>query len=166
MFQPAMLDGVPFWVVRAEVEDGAPENLLLEQIGEADAKVDWETHVCHQPIPWDRYVNERPAGVSMDFRVWAVRDTHFSHEFSDSGRWLCFRLTAKDSDEYLFGYAPADSEVAKVLDTYCAGAPKNLATVILRLHIPESSASPRGVVIEKMVEPRWIHVKDPSKDAP
>jgi hypothetical protein len=165
MFQPAMLDGKPFWVVRAEVEGGSPENLLLEQTGEAEVKVDWETQVGHQPMPWSEYIARRPSDKSMDFRVWAVRDNHYSHEFSDLSRWRCFRITTKDSPEHLFGYAPAGSETAKALEAACAGAPKNIATVILRLRFLPEAGSPRGVVIEKIVEPRWVHVEEP-KDAP
>lgn len=165
MFQPALLDGKTFWVVRAGVESGEPVNLLLEQTGETEVKVDWETQVTHQPMLWDKYIAERPSDKSYDFRVWAVKDTFFSHEFSDSSRWRCFRLTANQSGEHLFGYAAADSEVAKTLDAYCAGAPRNLATVILRLRFLPASGSQRGVVIEKMVEPRWVHAVDPT-DAP
>ncbi len=165
MFQPALLDGKPFWVVRAEVEGGEAENILLEQTGPAEVKIDWETHTGYQPMPWDRYATERPDSRSLDFRVWAQRDLHFSHEFSDSGKWRSFRLTAKDSVEHLFGYAEAGSETDRLLETYCAGAPRKTATVLLRLRFPPGSGSPRGVLIEKVVETRWVHVEDPS-DAP
>ncbi|WP_367872057.1 hypothetical protein [Luteolibacter sp. Populi] len=158
LFRPETLDGKPFWVVQAEVAGGPLQSLLLEQTGPTEAKVDWETFVCYQPVPWDRYVTERPSGQAMEFRVWAMRDVHFVHEFSDSGHWRCFRLTTRDSGEVLFGYAPAGSEVAKMLEVYCDGAPSHVATVILSLRVPEHGTSPRGVVIEKMVEPRWVRV--------
>lgn len=166
MFQPALLDGKSFWVVRADVVDGPSQNLLLEQTGEQEVKVDWETHVCYQPMPWDRFAAERPSGKSLEFRVWAVPDTLYSHEFSNTGKWSCFRLTAKDSEEHVFGYAQADSETAKVLRSYCAGSRNGIATVILSLRVPEESASPRGVVIEKIVEPRWARVGASPKNAP
>jgi hypothetical protein len=166
MFQPALLDGKSFWVVRADVEDGPSQNLLLEQTGEREVKVDWETHVCYQPMPWDRFAVERPSGKSMEFRVWAAPDNFYSHEFSDMRKWSCFRLRAKDSDQHVFGYAEAGSETAKVLRSYCAGSRNGAATVILSLRVPEESASPRGVVIEKIVEPRWARVGASPKNAP
>jgi hypothetical protein len=166
MFQPALPDGKTFWVVRADVEDGPSQNLLLEQTGEREVKVDWETHVCYQPMPWDRFAAERPSGESLEFRVWATPDTHYSHEFSDPGKWTCFRLTAKDSDEHVFGYAQANSETAKMLKVHCSRSRNRHATVILSLRVPEESASPRGVVIEKIVEPRWARVGTPPKNAP
>lgn len=166
MFQPALLDGKSFWVVRADVVEGPSQNLLLEQTGEREVKVDWETYVCYQPMPWDRFAVERPSGRSLEFRVWAAPDRFYSHEFSDAGKWACFRLTAKDSDEHVFGYAQADSEAAKILRTYCAGSRNGVATVILSVRVPEESASPRGVVIEKIVEPRWARVGATPKNTP
>lgn len=165
LFQPTLPEGKPFWVVRAEVEEGKPENLLLEQTGPMELKVDWETQVGHQPMSWDRYATTRPADRSFDFRIWAKRDLHFSHEFSDPERWRCYRLTAKDSLEHLFGYAPAGSELAKALDAYCSSSRREKASLILRLRFPADVGSLRGVVIEQIVAPRWVHV-EPPKDAP
>ena len=166
MFQPAVIEGKPFWVVRAEVQDAPSENLLLEQTGDREVKVDWETHVCYQPMPWDRFATERPVGRSFEFRVWAHPDNHYSHEFSSTGGWTCFRLRAKDSEEHLFGYARTDGEVAKTLRARCLSSRNSTATVILSLRVPEESKSPRGVLIEKLVEPRWARVAPAPKNAP
>lgn len=165
MFQPAQLEGKPFWIVRAELEDGSSENLLLEDGGADNLRVDWETQVGRQPMPWEEYVAKRPSDRSYDFRLWAVRDNHYSHEFADSAKWQCFRIITKDSQENLYGYAPVDSEIAKTLDQHCDASPRGLATVILRVRALPASASPRGVVIEKVVAPRWVYVEEP-KDAP
>jgi hypothetical protein len=165
MFQPALLDGKPFWVVRAEVEDGPAENLLLEQTGDAGVKVDWETHVSYQPIPWEDYIANRAADQSFDFRIYVTPDNFYSHEFADSSKWRCFRLTTKDSAEHLFGYVAADSEAARFLAEACAHAPRGTTAAILRLRRLPESGSPRGVVIEKIVAPRWVHVTEPA-DAP
>lgn len=166
LFQPASMDDRPFWVVRAEVEEGEMQNLLIEQTGEAEVKVDWETHVCRQPMPWETYVAERPKEGALDFRVWAVPDQFFNHEFSDGRKWKCFRLTAKGAEEHLFGYALADSDVYRELNTLCQSSEGWRASVVVRLRIPEGSVSPRGVVIEKIVAPRWLILDDPGTDAP
>lgn len=165
MFQPANIEGKPFWVVSAEVADGPAENLLLEQTGDAEVKVDWETHVCYQPMAWGDFIVARPSDQSYDFRVFVMRDSFYSHEFSDSSKWRSFRLTTKNSVEHLFGYVAAGSEMAKQLDDACAGSPRNMASAILRLRFLPEAGSPRGVVIEKMVAPRWVYAVEPS-DAP
>lgn len=166
LFQPASMGDRPFWVVRAEVADGEMQNLLIEQTGETEVKVDWETHVCRQPMPWEAYVADRPKAGALDFRVWAVPDQFFSHEFSDGRKWKCFRLSAKGSEEHLFGYALADSDVYRELNALCQSSAGWRASVVLRLRIPEGSVSPRGAVIERLVAPRWLILDDPDKDAP
>ena len=165
-FQPANLSQRPFWVVRAEVEEGEMQNLLVEQTGESEVKVDWETHVCFQPMPWASYAAQRPVGEALDFRIRAVLDQHFSHEFSDSRKWRCFRLTAKGAEDHLFGYVLADSDACRELESVCRNSAGQMASVVLRLRIPEGSVSPRGVVIEKVVAPRWLILDGPAKDAP
>jgi hypothetical protein len=166
LFQPATLGQKPFWVVQAEVRDGEPQSLLVEQTAENAVKIDWETHVCRQPMEWGRYVADRPTGKALDFRLLAMPDTLYSHEFSDGGRWNCFRLLARNSDESLFGYAPAGGEVAQQLEALCRAAPGQQATVLLRLRVPEGIASSRGVVIERIVAPRWLILEEPPQDSP
>lgn len=166
MFQPANLAQRPYWVVRAEVKDEDMQNLLMEQTGESEVKIDWETHVCFQPMPWAAFAAERPEGEALDFRVWAVPDQLFSHEFTDSRKWKCFRLTAKGAEEHLFGYVLAGSDACRELESVCRNSAGQKASVILRLRIPEGSVSPRGVVIEKTVAPRWQILDEPDKDAP
>lgn len=166
VFRPANLGLRPFWVVSAEVADGEVQNLLVEQIGETEVKVDWETHVCRQPMPWKAYVEGRPDGSALDFRVWAVPDQFFSHEFSDGKKWRCFRLTAKGAEEHLFGYALSGSEVSRELESLCRNSAGMRASAVLRLRIPEGSVSPLGVVIEKIVAPRWMILAEPDEDAP
>ena len=164
-FQPASIPQGTFWVIRAEVRDAEPQNLIVEQTGDTDVRVDWETQVCHQPMDWARYIAERPTGA-MDFRVWLTPDSYYSHEFSNAGRWRCYRVTVRDSDETLFGYTLADSPVARELDQYFQLAPNSVATAIVRLRFPAGGTSPNGVVLDKLIEPRWMYVTDPSKDRP
>jgi hypothetical protein len=166
MFQPHDIGGGTFWVVAIEVRDAETQTMILEQIDGTDVKIDWETHVCHQPMAWDRYVGERPVGEVLEFRVRAGVDQHFSHEFSDSNRWSCFRLTAKGSENHLFGYAAAGGEVEKALVQLVLRSPSGTASVILRLRIPADCRSPRGVVIEEVVADQWLRVGKPAADAP
>ncbi|WP_193213986.1 hypothetical protein [Luteolibacter marinus] len=165
-FQPATLDNHPFWAVRAEVAGGDHVDLLLEQVGDTEVKVDWESFVCYQPMDWDRYAEVKKDVGPMDFRVWVVMDSHFIHEFSDSGRWRCFRLNAKDSKSALYGYAEAGSEVEKKLTAYCLANRLTLAPAILRLRAPEGGEAEKAVLIEEVVTLRWQHVDDPAKNSP
>ena len=150
-----------FWMASVQLVGGSTRSLLIEIDPSGQPKIDWETLVCYQPMKWDDFVTQRPPGKSLDFRVYAERDTFHSHEFSDSDLWVCFRLTALDSDETLFGYAPADSAEAQDLLNLCNSGDGQRTSVILRLSIPEGLQSRRGVVIEKMLSSRWLFIDPP-----
>jgi hypothetical protein len=150
-----------FWMEGVLLEDGTKRTLIVEILENGEPKIDWETLVCYQPIPWDKFARERPSGKSDDFRVFIDPDNFFSHEFADSKEWSCYRLTARDSDETLYGYAKNNSEFVKQITDLLKRNRGQRASVLLRLHIPAGIQSRRGVVIEKLVAPRWIHVTPP-----
>ncbi len=160
LFQPRDLNGKPFWGVQVEVAGGQPQVLMLEQTGPTEVKVDWESHVFYQPMPWDRFAVERPTGQTYEFRVNVEHHVVYSHEFADSGKWRCYRLSSRNSKEHVFGYAPVGSELMKTLDYFCSQTAGNVCALILKLRVPEQSASPRGVVIEGIAEAGWIRISD------
>lgn len=166
MFHPQEIGGHTFWVLGIDVEGGGSEMMIAEPDGAGGARIDWETHVCHQPMDWDRYIAERPAGEAFEFRVRAALDQQFSHEFSDSGRWVCFHLGAKDSEGHVFGYAAVGSEEARVLSELVLASQSREVPVILRLRIPADCRSPRGAVIERVVAKQWLRLDGVTTDAP
>jgi hypothetical protein len=154
-----------FWIATVLQDDGKSRSLIIEILESGQPRVDWETLVCHQPMKWDDFVATRPAGTSLDFRVYVEPDSFFSHEFGNSELWMSFRLTALESEETLFGYARTDSPEAAVLRQLIEQNGGRRSTLILRLIIPEGITSRRGVVIEKVVNPRWLYVDSPASDS-
>jgi len=162
ILQPLTLDNrTNFWIASVVLANGQMHNLVIEIDGDDKPLIDWETLVCDQPLPWDEFALERPAGASHDFRVYVERDLFFSHEFADSDRWLCFRLTALESEETLFGYVAVDSVEAQTLVDLLEANAGRRTSMILRLGIPEGLQSRRGVMIEKVISPRWIYLDPP-----
>jgi hypothetical protein len=166
MLQPLTLENRGnFWMASVMLTDGKLRNLVIEIDPHGEPRIDWETLVCYQPMPWDDFVRERPAGSSYDFRVYVEPDNFYSHEFADAGQWLCFRLTALDAEETLFGYIRRDhAEAAKIQQLIDLNSGRR-TSLILRLLIPDSLQSRRGVVIEKMVSPRWLFMDPPETDS-
>ncbi len=150
-----------FWKANVLRSAGKTENLIIEILETGEPKIDWETMVCYQPMEWNDFVAQRPQGTSMDFRVMVEMDSFYSHEFADSNQWKSFRLTTLGSEETLFGYTPADGELTKSLIDFIHKNGDKKANVILRLSIPETIQSRRGVVIEKFLSPRWIYLDSP-----
>ena len=165
-FQGANLDSKhDFWVFSVVLGNGKTREFMLENEPSGDIRVDWESAVTYQPMNWDDYAVRRPAGTSMEFRVYAEEDHFFSHEFADSNRWASFRLTTRDDVETLFGYAPAGDAVATLLASLIQQSADKRAAVILRLGLPDGLQSRRGVIIEKVIGSQWIRI-DPSEPDP
>lgn len=162
VLQPLTLDDRGnFWMASVTLTNSKPQSLIIEIDASGNPKIDWETLVCYQPMKWDDFVSKRPAGTSMDFRVYVERDNFYSHEFSDSNQWVSFRLTALDSEETIFGYIRSDNPEAAGLLNLLSGNGGRKTTLVLRLSIPEGLQSRRGVVIEKLLSPRWLFVDPP-----
>lgn len=166
ILQPLTLDNrANFWMKSVELATNQNRNLIIEILDSGEPKVDWETLVCYQPMNWDAYATGRPAGTSMDFRVYVEPDNFFSHEFADPEKWNSFRLTALDADETLFGYVPKGSEVSNQIIELMRRNQGSRTSMVLRLNIPEGLTSRRGVVIEKLLSPRWLYLGAPETNS-
>lgn len=162
VFEPLNFGASTFWMAVAMVgsAEGRQEemSILLEQFADNSVRVDWETAVRHQPMPWDVFANDRPEGKAMNFRVNVEPDLagFHSHEFSDDQLWRGFELTAPDSEALVIGYLKRNSELErKMYELYLDNGRRSMA-LILRLSIPEGTQSPLGVVIDGIVSPRWL----------
>ncbi len=147
-----------FWVASVELEDASIRNLYLEVMPDGKVLIDWETLVCHQPMAWETFATNGPTGVSLEFRVFIETDMFHSHEFASSDKWTCFRLTANDSDEPMFGYVMKGGTTEALIQTMLAESATGKASAILRLRIPEQLMARRSAVIEAVVNDRWIYL--------
>lgn len=161
VLQPLPIENhTDFWMASVVLASGARHELIIE-ITEKGPKIDWETMVKYQPMPWDQFATKRPDDRSFDFRVYAQPDTFYSHEFQDETQWACYRLTAPDAEEVLFGYVRRGSETEAEIAPLTGGI--RHASLVLRLQIPPGLKSPKGVVMEKVVSPRWLHITPPDQ---
>ena len=155
-------DYANFWSATVLSADHGIRKFLLESTDSGDALIDWETVVCYQPMNWDDFITQRPVDKALDFRVTAAPDDYYNHEFSDSGRWSCYRLTASGSDLCLFGYAPAGSDVDSRIKHEIEQDDSHKAKLILRLSRTPGQRSPTGVIIDQLLSPRWLYVLPPA----
>lgn len=148
-----------FWLVACLLDDGSDVQVLVEVYSEDEAGVDWESYVAYQPIPWDEFVGRREGGYEGNFRVYGEEDYFFNDEFSDSEKLMCLRLTARGSEEVLYGYFEREGEVGRRIRELVDG--RDLPSpMMLRLYVPENLRSPRGVVIRELLAPGWVLLDD------
>jgi hypothetical protein len=167
VFEPVNIGTRSFWrtLARVSAPDGGSldlEPILVEQTGKDSVRVDWETAVCYQPMPWDDFVTRRPEDTPLDFRVVCKFDRAGLHtyEFQDDTVWRCFLLTAMNSEEYAFGYLRIGSELDKRMYQLFVRNGGRAPSLVLRLRRPEGTRSPRGFVIEDIVSPHWVIVDE------
>ncbi len=161
LFQPLTLENRgSYWLVSCSIEDGSKRRLLLEETEGGRVLVDWESDVCYQPMDWDLYCQEKPTG-SFDFRVRINEDNYFSHEFSDSTKWACYQLNTLRGDEVIYGYVNRQSPFGQQIHELLQANKSGEVSVILRISRPTDLKSPRGVVIERLMSPRWSYVTPP-----
>ncbi len=156
-FQPLTIERRPFWVVRVEVAGGSARSLLVEQTEDDDGLVDWETDVCYQPMPWEEFISRRPAG-GFGFRVNAVADSFYAHEFADERQYRCFRLTVRGSEQHLFGYVRRGSRQEAEMLQATGGGPRPAPMLLELMFVPDSAAL-RSVMVFEVVSPRWCMVE-------
>jgi hypothetical protein len=148
-------------VVLITLDSGLEGKLVVEVNNPRDAKVDWETFVCWQPMEWDRFVKDRPEGYRGDFRVFVERDQFYNYEFADSEKYQAYRITALNSQEVMFGYAPRNGEIYQVIDQLLTRNNNQKVPMLLRLHLKEGLKSKSGVVIDGIVAKQWLLVESP-----
>lgn len=161
---PRSINNHEFWLLQVDVADGPVQSLAVERTAQDQTLVDWETHVIYQPMKWEDFVSERPSDAAYEFRVWLLPDIHYSHEFSDQRRWRAYHISAKDSREHLFAYAPVGSELANFIDNAIRSLPRQPIPLLARIRFPLGGKAPRGVVIEKIIEPHWMRIENPAGD--
>jgi|GEM_PF-1167424 len=161
-FYVISLDNRPFTALLVLLNSGESVALLAEPTPEGPL-FDWESEVAYQPMAPEEFMEKRPA-EALEFRVYASSDNYFSYEFSDEEKWLCFKLTFRESEEYLFGYLPVSER--EYMEKLLGSPDLRLAEakhLILRLRFPEGGKGPRSVLIDEVVAERWAYVVDPDE---
>lgn len=155
--QPITLNGRAFWQVVAVTGMTTGQALLLEQISDTEVKIDWESHVHYQPMPWEQYAVELP-GQPMAFRISARESPRYFGEFSDQNRWVSYQLNAIKSDTIIYGYVLRDSPAHASIQQ---ATNRGFSRMILRLQASKSIKLLNAVVIESFVSSDFYRIDPP-----
>ena len=154
------LDGSRYYLHFVYFEnDIDPRPLAVEETAEG-SRVDWETAVGYQSIPWEDYRRQRPA-EKMYLRVKAQLDNYYNFEFGDPQEWSCFRLSHPDADSSIYGYVKKYSEMDNELRDVLAKEPSAVDFLILGLRFPETRESNHTVYIDEILQSKWVRVYNP-----
>ncbi len=155
--KPITLNGRAFWQVVAVTGKTTGQALLLEQLSDTEVKIDWESHVHYQPMPWEQYAVELP-GQPMAFRLSVRESPRYFGEFSDQNRWVSYQLNAIKSDTIIYGYVLRDSPAHVSINQ---ATQRGFSRMILRLQASKSIQLPNAVVIESFVSADLYRIDPP-----
>lgn len=156
-FTPLTIKQRSFWALRAETSSGR-RALLVEQTENDDGLVDWETDVCYQPMPWEKYIAERPTGRFV-FRVTVRPDNFYVYEFADQSVYRNLQLGARGSHETLHGYVLRGSDVAREIQQVL-GKRRRSIPMMVELEFVEDAVGKRSVLINEVVSTNWCLVEE------
>ena len=149
------IGGRPFSVVEVAVEGkDALEFLLMENCENGDLRFDWESEVNYQPLSIATYIKSKPL-EPMVFRAYVERDSFYSYEYADQSRYQAFKLTFREDDDFLFGYAPRRSIEGRGLLALLEDK-EDAVPVLLRLRFAEGTESTRSVLIDEVLAASWV----------
>jgi len=154
-FQEIMINLKVFLIADIVLEARGASTVVLQDT-EKGFVVDWETYVCYNPFDWDEFYKKRP-DQALPMRVLATLDHNPGFAFPGEAEWVCVRIIGRDSDEELYGYAPAGSETALRLSEMLEDEWE--FPCILQLQFPEDGkGGDRQVHIKNLVMENWIKV--------
>jgi hypothetical protein len=155
--KPLTLHGKAFWQVVAVTGPKQGQAILLEQLSDDEVKIDWESHVHYQPMPWDEYAVKLPT-QPMAFRVEVKESPRYFGEFSDQSRWVSYQINAVKSDTLLYCYVLRDSKMHQSMDEALR---KGFTRMILRLQASTAINLPNAVVVESFISADLYRIDPP-----
>ena len=154
----------PFVALSVRIAEGKNFPILLEDV-EKGYLVDWESFVSYQPIAFEDYLKKRPT-IPIDLRVYGSFDDFYAYEFLEEDGYLCVRMTAKHTDQVIFGYVKEGTTTASEMKKHLEAPPGRSKTqpFILRVRFLPESKAPRSVVIDKIVSTFWAYPTNPDEE--
>ena len=147
-----------FLIAFVSFDNGDKKNFLLEIDFDGKVRIDWESEVCYNPIDPPQFVADKPTESQL-LRVYAIPDNYYVYEFSDESKYQCFRLTFRDHEEALYGYAERGTPIEKILHTLFTqirqtGVNSPQPLTLKARYLPDSRST-NGILIEEIIANRW-----------
>lgn len=149
------VDGVRYYLHRVYFEDDLEPRPIAVQETDDGYRVDWETVVGYQSIPWKDYRAQRPT-EKVYLRVSARLDDYFNFEFSDANEWSCYRLQHPDAEKAIYGFVKRFSQLDRDLRDMMGPNEKSADYMILGVRFPEKAKSDHAVHIDEILQRKWV----------
>ena len=142
-----------FYWLDVECRGGTTRTVIFEQTN-GGLKLDWESFVHYEPVPWARFVTDRTdMEVAAPFRVVCEIDDYFNFAYDDPARYVNVRIMHPASDDVYWGYANRQSETGQSLVRLTSNRRKARVTLDLRRNVNDH---PTQLWIEGISSESWL----------
>ena len=149
------VDGKRYYLHFVYLEDDLAARPIAVELTDDGFRVDWETAVGYQRMPWKEYRSSRPE-EKVYLRVQARIDDYHNFEFEDSWKWSCFRMNHPNGEGAIYGYVKRLSEIDRQLRDAMGRDEKGADYLILGLRFPENPQSDHAVYIDEILQRGWV----------
>ncbi|GEP42053.1 hypothetical protein [Brevifollis gellanilyticus] len=131
--------------------------LLMRRTGTNRLVIDWESLVGYSQKSFSELSKTRPSTPVL-VRGYVTLDDYYSHEFSDSLRYLSLKVTSPDGTGLINVYCPRDGEMASWLQTNLRGSLQESQAKACTLWIsyPEKAESGRCANLLQVQASQWL----------
>ena len=131
-------------------------------------RLDWESFVGHGTMDWTALMQSRTT-EEVILRAYVSADDYYNYEFTDSTRFLSFRLKSADGTAAINGFTAPDSPVGRGIQKALEAAGRTLsksipaatrvwAPLIVKVQFPPAANSDHCLLLTRLVEERWLVV--------
>lgn len=116
--------------------------------------IDWESWVAWGQMTLDEILTLKPRDA-VEVRLQVANEIYFNFDFpkDQENQWVSFKLSFRNEDRVLHGYAPRAGELHDALRLQPDELSRNM---ILRIRFPANSTSSNQVLIDSVIQDGWV----------
>lgn len=143
-----------FWIANITVQDEIRARSVILEDSDSGFLLDWEEFVRYSPMGWKDFIDTKSL-VAINFRVRATLDMNSGFAFPDRKKWICVRIDDWKSDDILFGYVAAGTELSQRIQKVLQDEWQK--DCVLRIQFPEDAKGGINQVhILDLINDSWV----------
>ena len=143
-----------FWIANITVEDHIRARSVILEDSDSGFLLDWEEFVRYSPMSWKDFIDNKSL-EAINFRVRATLELNPGFAFPDRSKWTCVRIDDWKSDDILFGYVAAGTELSQRIKKVLYDEWQK--DCVLRLQFPEDAKGGINQVhILDLINDSWV----------
>ena len=143
-----------FWIANITVQDEIQARSVILEDSDSGFLLDWEEFVRYSPMGWKDFIDTKSL-VAINFRVRATLDMNSGFAFPDRKKWICVRIDDWKSDDILFGYVAAGTELSQRIQKVLQDEWQK--DCVLRIQFPEDAKGGINQVhILDLINDSWV----------